>query len=85
MKMTLAIRLAHRPGSLLASLEPLAQHRVNLLKIESRPIHGQPWEYQFFIDLEAPASYLEDALTDLRKATSEVRVLGLYAAAQNRP
>src|SRR6267154_6194860 len=26
MKMTLAIRLAHRPGSLLASLEPLAQH-----------------------------------------------------------
>src|SRR6267154_406180 len=85
MKMTLAIRLAHRPGSLLASLEPLAQHRVNLLEIESRPIHGQPWEYQFFIDLEGPASYLEDALTDLRKATREVRVLGLYAAAQNPP
>jgi prephenate dehydratase len=85
MKMTLAMRLAHRPGSLLASLEPLARHRVNLLKIESRPIHGQPWEYQFFIDLEAPAACLEDAVTDLRKATREVRVLGLYPAAQNRP
>jgi prephenate dehydratase len=84
MKMTLAMRLAHRPGSLLASLEPLARHRVNLLKIESRPIHGQPWEYQFFIDLEAPASCLEDAVTDLRKATREVRVLGLYPASQNR-
>jgi prephenate dehydratase len=82
MKMTLAMRLAHRPGSLLASLEPLASHGVNLLKIESRPIHGQPWEYQFFIDLEAPASCLEDALMDLRKATREVRVLGLYPAAQ---
>jgi prephenate dehydratase len=84
-KMTIAMRLAHQPGSLLASLEPLAQHRVNLLKIESRPIHGQPWEYQFFVDLEAPASCLEDAVTDLRKATREVRVLGLYSAAQNRP
>jgi prephenate dehydratase len=84
-KMTIAMRLAHQPGSLLASLEPLARHRVNLLKIESRPIHGQPWEYQFFVDLEAPASCLEGALTDLRKATREVRVLGLYSAAQNRP
>jgi prephenate dehydratase len=84
-KMTIAMRLAHQPGSLLASLEPLARHRVNLLKIESRPIHGQPWEYQFFVDLEAPASCLEDAVTDLRKATREVRVLGLYRAAQNRP
>jgi prephenate dehydratase len=80
MKMTIAMRLAHQPGSLLASLEPLALHRVNLLKIESRPIHGQPWEYQFFVDLEAPASCLEDAVVDLRKATREVRVLGLYAA-----
>ena len=84
MKMTIAMRLAHRPGSLLASLEPLARHRVNLLKIESRPIHGQPWEYQFFVDLEAPASCFQDALADLRKATHEVRVLGLYPAAQNK-
>ena len=84
MKMALAMRLAHRPGALLASLEPLARHGVNLLKIESRPIHGQPWEYQFFVDLEAPAAGLEEALADLQKATREVRVLGLYPAAQNR-
>jgi prephenate dehydratase len=84
MKMTLAMRLAHQPGSLLASLEPFARHGVNLHKIESRPIHGQPWEYQFFVDLEAPASCLGDALSELRTATREVRVLGLYLAAQNR-
>src|SRR6266571_3000067 len=52
-KVSLAMRLAHRPGALLASLEPFAKHGVNLLKIESRPIHGRPWEYQFFIDVEA--------------------------------
>src|SRR5207249_11917904 len=43
-KVSLAMRLAHRPGALLTSLEPFARHGVNLLKIESRPIHGQPWE-----------------------------------------
>jgi len=82
-KMSIAMRLAHRPGSLLAALEPFARHRVNMLKIESRPIHGQPWEYQFFLDLEAetPAS-LEATLSEVRKVTSQLRVLGLYPAAR---
>jgi prephenate dehydratase len=82
-KMSIAMRLAHRPGSLLASLEPFARFGVNLLKIESRPIHGRPWEYQFFIDVEADArAKLNAALSAARTATSEIRVLGLYAAAR---
>lgn len=82
-KMSIAMRLAHRPGALLASLEPFARQQVNLLKIESRPIHGHPWEYQFFLDVESdrPGS-LEQALAEVRSATAEVRVLGLYAAAK---
>lgn len=84
-KMSLAMRLAHRPGSLLSSLEPFARNGVNLLKIESRPIHGQPWEYQFFVDVEADAAeHLQAALNELQTAAHEVRVLGLYRAAQNR-
>ncbi len=85
-KMSIAMRLAHRPGSLLSSLEPFARNGVNLLKIESRPIHGRPWEYQFFLDVEADVvTRLETALSELRVAAHEVRVLGLYPAAQNRP
>ena len=85
-KMSIAMRLAHRPGSLLSSLEPFSRNGVNLLKIESRPIHGRPWEYQFFLDVEADAvSRLENALAELRVAAHEVRVLGLYPPAQNRP
>ena len=81
-KVSIAMRLAHRPGSLLSSLEPFARNRVNLLKIESRPIHGRPWEYQFFIDVEAEAvSNLDAALHELRESAHEVRVLGVYAAA----
>ena len=82
-KMSIAMRLAHKPGSLLAALEPFARHGVNMLKIESRPIHGQPWEYQFFLDLEAETpTPLEAALREVRKATSQLRVLGLYPAAR---
>jgi prephenate dehydratase len=55
---------------------------VNLLKIESRPIHGRPWEYQFFIDVEAgDVARLDQALAEVRSATSELRVLGRYVAA----
>jgi len=81
-KVSLAMRLAHRPGALLASLEPFAKHGVNLLKIESRPIHGRPWEYQFFIDVEASdVARLDQALAEVRSATIELRVLGRYPAA----
>jgi prephenate dehydratase len=84
MKMSLAMRLAHQPGALLAALEPFSRHGINLLKIESRPIHGSPWEYQFFLDVETQvAPHLEAALGDVRKATSELRLLGLYPAARN--
>ena len=83
-KVSLALRLAHRPGALLAALEPFAKHAVNLLKIESRPIHGRPWEYQFFIDFEATdVARLDQALSEVRTVTSELRVLGRYVAARS--
>ncbi len=71
------------PAPLLACLQPFAAHGVNLLKIESRPIHGKPFEYQFYVDVDAvQIAQLEAALREVRKATSELRVLGLYAAAK---
>jgi prephenate dehydratase len=77
------MRLAHKPGALLASLEPFAKHGVNLLKIESRPIHGKPFEYQFYLDIEADRlDELEQALKEARLATSELRVLGRFAPAR---
>ena len=82
-KATLALQLAHLPGSLVAALEPFARRGLNLLKIESRPIHGCPWEYQFFLDVEAGADEpIEDALEELRENVQSLRVLGCYKAAR---
>jgi len=84
LKISLALKLAHKPGALLAALEPFARHGINLLKIESRPIHGTPWEYQFFLDLQTdtPAK-LDDALHELTAATSFLRILGAYPPASS--
>jgi prephenate dehydratase len=82
LKVSLAMRLAHKPGALLSALQPFAEHGVNLLKIESRPIHGRPWEYQFFLDVqtEQPAK-LHQALHQVKAATSFFHVLGRYVPA----
>src|SRR5262245_46090681 len=83
-KLSLALRLAHKPGALLAALRPFADHGINLLKIESRPIHGRPWEYHLFlaVQTEEPAK-LHEALHEVRAATSLLRILGRYAPAQS--
>jgi prephenate dehydratase len=82
-KLSLAMRLAHQPGALLAALEPFSKYGINLLKIESRPIHGRPWEYQFFLDVQTDkVEPLQQALEAVQKATSFLRVLGMYPPAQ---
>jgi prephenate dehydratase len=83
-KLSLVARLAHRPGALHHSLEPFARRGIDLLKIESRPLRGQPWEYHFYLDLRAPPrdTELTAALDELRERAASVRVLGHYASAR---
>jgi prephenate dehydratase len=51
------------------------------LKIESRPIKESPWQYNFYLDLQAPASEseLRGALDEIREQANEVRYLGRYS------
>ena len=82
-KISLVVSLLHQPGALHQALQPIAQHNINLVKIESRPIVGHPFEYVFYLDLiaspQAPAT--QAALDELRRRTREVRILGCYVAA----
>ncbi len=84
-KLSLAFRLASCPGALHSALEPFARRGLDLLKIESRPIIGQPWQYRFYLDLRASNGEEEVAcaLSELRARAEEVRVLGCYASALN--
>lgn len=83
-KLSLVLKLAHRPGALHHALEPFARRRLDLLKIESRPLRGQPWEYHFYLDLRAPPrdTELSAALEELRERAASLRVLGHYASAK---
>jgi len=82
-KISLVVFLLHRPGVLHKALEPIAREEINLVKIESRPIVGHPFEYCFYLDVLAPpqASGTQAALEELRRRTREVRILGCYVAA----
>ena len=86
-KISLVFQLAHKPGALHHALEPFARRNINMMKIESRPVHGRPWQYRFYLDLQAAASDPEfaAALAELAQEAVELKVLGTYKAAETAP
>ncbi|CAN5216290.1 MAG: prephenate dehydratase [Pyrinomonadaceae bacterium] len=84
-KLSLVVKLPHRPGALHHALEPFARRHIDLLKIESRPVRGQPWEYHFYLDLQAALNDAETAgaLEELRARAVNVRLLGCYPSARS--
>ena len=81
-KISIAFSVENRPGTLVAALSELAREGTNLTKIESRPVHGHPWEYVFYVDCQLHAP--EDAdrtLSALRQHCSMVKELGRYQEA----
>lgn len=81
-KASLVITTDHTPGALARVLTLLAKHGANLTKLQSRPIVGQPWNYRFYIDIEAEEPHLTDAVTSLLQAGVQVTELGRYASAR---
>jgi prephenate dehydratase len=82
-KISLAFSVENRPGSLVAALTALADLGTNLSKIESRPVHGKPWQYVFYVDCQLrSAQEAEQALAALRPHCSLVKELGRYREAQ---
>lgn len=75
----------NEPGSLYKCLGVFDKNKLNLTRLESRPVHGETWRYNFYADAELSpdernVDYVSAVLEALAKEAHEVRLLGVYNA-----
>ena len=78
-KSSLVFTLQHEEGSLAQVLSILSYYGMNLTKIQSLPIIGHEWEYQFYVNLRFE-DYLryKQALDAIAPLTRNLQILGEY-------
>jgi len=79
-KTSIIFSTGNEPGALLEIMKIFSNYRINLVKLESRPILGKPWEYMFYADLEADilSDSLSSMMTELKEKSDILRILGRY-------
>jgi prephenate dehydratase len=84
-KISLVVRVKHQPGALYSALGVFARRGIDLLKIESRPLKGSPWNYSFYLDIGGSTAdeTLRQALGELSERAEEFRILGCYPSTQS--
>lgn len=86
-KTSLVMTTSDTAGSLLEALDGFRSEKINLTKLESRPIAGKPFEQMFFLDLEGHEDQppVARALAHLREHALSVRSFGSYGADRLKP
>jgi prephenate dehydratase len=79
-KTSLVLQTDHQPSALYRAMGIFAKRNVNLTKLQSRPISGKVWKYQFYIDVETAGKQLDDIRHDLIADGCKVTILGQYMA-----
>jgi len=79
-KTSIVMATSHTPGSLVEALNVFRKSNVNLTKLESRPIIGNPWEEMFYLDFEGniTSELVQKVLDELGQHTRFLKVLGSY-------
>jgi prephenate dehydratase len=79
-KTSLVFSTRNVPGSLFRALSAFALRDLNMIKIESRPLRGKPWEYLFYLDFlgRADSPVAVHALNHLGEVADFLRILGCY-------
>jgi chorismate mutase / prephenate dehydratase len=79
-KTSLVFSVKHSPGALYGALSALADLKINLTRIESRPTRQKPWEYNFYVDIEGHRhdENIQQGLRKLEEHTVFVKILGSY-------
>jgi chorismate mutase/prephenate dehydratase len=82
-KTSIVLSVKDEVGILHRMLDPFARNKINLSKIESRPLKEKPWEYLFFLDLEGHIEEprIQKAIKKLEKSCIFIKILGSYPAA----
>jgi 3-deoxy-7-phosphoheptulonate synthase len=82
-KASLVFSVPDTPGSLVTCLKIMSDREINMIKLESRPIQGQPWRYLFYVDVSLPKSEgeFDAALEELKTKTEDFHFLGAYRGA----
>jgi prephenate dehydratase len=85
-KTTIVFALPSTPGALFKALSVFALRDINLTKLESRPMRGRPWEYLFYVEVDARRDDLgcARALTHLAEFAKWTRILGSYKGAERK-
>ena len=79
-KTSLVFSTGNKPGSLFEVLRIFSEHQINLVKLESRPMPGKPWEYMFYADIEADLEKenLVPVMEELREKSATLKIIGRY-------
>ncbi len=78
---SLVITTSHQPGALVEVLHVFANAGVNLVKLQSQPIVGQPFHYKFFMVVDCAGEPLYKLARQIEKSDHQVTLLGEYKAA----
>ncbi len=83
-KSSIYFSLAHEIGSLSKILSILSYYEMNLTKVQSLPIIGKDWEYQFYVDMEFKNHKLyRQSLDAIKPFTGDFGILGEYSKGKN--
>lgn len=81
-KSSIIMRTDHSPGALYKALGEFYEQNINLTKLESRPIIGKVWQYQFYVDFAAGLheERSQTVLANLRARGCTITELGTYSS-----
>lgn len=81
-KTSLILATSHKSGSLVEALSVFREFNINMTKLESRPIIGNPWEEMFYLDFQGNIQdqKVKSLLDKLGKYTRYLKILGCYPA-----
>lgn len=79
-KTSIVFETANEPGSLYNILSHIIFNKLNMDKIESRPIEGRQWEFRFFVDFEGNIDddNVKNALRGIEEESKYIKLLGNY-------